>query len=68
VTFQQYLTEVSVMLARHPEYRYGQACFNTLHNVRPDISERLRSTSVDPFYDDQIAGEFLLAVYDLWES
>jgi hypothetical protein len=30
--------------------RYGQAMFNHLVEVRPDLSEQVRATSMDPFH------------------
>lgn len=33
--------------------RYGQRLFNVLYEIRPDISERLRATRLDPFYCEQ---------------
>lgn len=50
----------------HPEWRYGQLLFNVVHELRPDISERLRSTSVDPFYDSKLSESFLNEVWSLW--
>lgn len=35
---------------KYPEQRAGQALFNVLHDVRPDISEAIRGTSMDPFH------------------
>lgn len=69
LTFEDYLhAAVTTTLREHPEYRYGQALFNTLHVLRPDISERLRGSAVDPFYNSDLAGEFLLAVAGMWED
>lgn len=30
--------------------RYGQAFFNELYRVRPDLSEEIRGGHLDPFY------------------
>lgn len=32
--------------------RYGQAWFNALHDVRPDLADQIRGTDVDPFFDN----------------
>ena len=34
----------------HPEWRYGQAAFNVLCVMRPELAERIRGTDSDPFY------------------
>jgi hypothetical protein len=33
-----------------PHWRYGQALFNILLDVRPDLAEQVRGTDKDPFY------------------
>lgn len=30
--------------------RKGQAAFNLLHEIRPDLAEEIRATPIDPFY------------------
>lgn len=35
---------------KHPEERAGQALFNVLYKVRPDLSEKIRGTKQDPFH------------------
>lgn len=35
----------------HPEYRSGQNTFNVLAALRPDLSEQIRGTELDAFYD-----------------
>lgn len=35
--------------ARTNRERYGQACFNHLAEIRPDLSEQIRGTDKDPF-------------------
>jgi hypothetical protein len=40
----------AVTRARNSQERYGQAMFNHLRQVRPDLAERVRGTDKDPFY------------------
>jgi hypothetical protein len=40
------------------EERFGQACFNVLAEVKPDLAERVRGTKIDPFYIDERFPEF----------
>jgi len=39
--------------------RKGQAAFNTLAVLHPDIAESIRGTGFDPFYDDKRLHDFL---------
>lgn len=41
------------MLVRHKTLRAGQALFNALLLVRPDLAEEIRGTDLDPFYDNK---------------
>lgn len=41
---------------KYSGYRYGQVLFNTLARVRPDLSEQIRGTKLDPFYADVKGG------------
>ena len=43
----------AIKRARNVE-RYGQAIFNHLWEVRPDLSEKVRRTDKDPFYIDTL--------------
>lgn len=38
--------------AKDRGWRIGQALFNVLMEVRPDLSARMRATSFDPFFAD----------------
>ena len=35
-----------------PTLRRGQAFFNALRRLRPDLAEQLRTSGSDPFYND----------------
>ena len=37
--------------------RYGQWYFNCLVKIRPDISEKIRSTKLDPFFREKVSQE-----------
>lgn len=51
---------------RPPRWRKGQFAFNALHDARPDISEELRTSCLDPFYNDNRIPAFLEAVASMW--
>lgn len=36
----------------HSEWRVGQTIFNCLYELRPDLSEQIRGTTLDCFYND----------------
>lgn len=40
----------AITRARTNGERYGQAMFNHLYQVRPDLSEQIRGSNKDPFY------------------
>lgn len=40
--------------------RAGQAAFNVLGLVRPDLAERVRGTELDPFYRDDRLDAFFV--------
>lgn len=40
--------------ARGTGERYGQAMFNHLCDVRPDLSEQVRATDMDPFHVERL--------------
>lgn len=46
--------------------RYGQACFNALHNIDPALADRIRDTDADPFYDNDNATAFWFFVVEAW--
>lgn len=52
--------------------RYGQAFFNVLAEYRPDLSEVIRGTELDPFHKDTSDSDFwdILSCYitNHWEK
>jgi hypothetical protein len=52
----------------NPLWRSGQACFNALLEVRPDLAERMRGTDADPFYVQGRVGEALAWIADNWDG
>lgn len=41
------------MLEQYPEWRKGQAYFNAIHDLYPDIANSIRGTELDCFYNDK---------------
>jgi hypothetical protein len=50
----------------HNGWRRGQTAFNFLHDVRPDLSEQVRGSVRDPFYNDKRLPEFYTWVGENW--
>lgn len=63
-TFNDYVTEVAK--ADAPGQRAGQLHFNVLFLLRPRLADAIRSTPLDPFYQDARLPEFLNAVEERW--
>ena len=47
------------------EWRVGQAAFNDLSSLFPEIAERIRSTEADPFFDNAKMESFYIKVAEL---
>jgi hypothetical protein len=53
VTFTAFMLHVIEYDRQHHKQRSGQAAFNALWDVRPDIAnDVIRGTEADPFHDD----------------
>lgn len=64
--FMEYLKAVFTYMARHHgRYRSGQAYFNVLSDMRPDLAERFTGKEFDPYYDDTKIPAFLTSVCSL---
>ena len=48
--FNDFLGAVPAAIKDNPNWRLGQAYFNVLFDLRPDLAERIRTTPLDPFY------------------
>ena len=50
MTLDEYAGAVKDRLKVEWSERFGQASFNVLYINRPDLSEQIRATDLDPFY------------------
>ena len=66
--FVNYLCEVEIYLRKHYPIRAGQAYYNVLYDIRPDIAHKLVGKPVDPFYNNDLIPVFLHHVANLWED
>lgn len=51
LTYEKFILALPEV-ARYYEWRYGQALFNLLSKVRPELAEKIRGGQLDPFYRD----------------
>jgi hypothetical protein len=65
--FHEYLGEVVQALNKFESWRVGQTYFNVLYRVRPDLSEAIRGTHLDPFHNDDEVPKFLAWASANWE-
>lgn len=66
MTYADFLEKSIRASLRNPHWRLGQTFFNVLVEVRPDLSEQIRSSKLDPFYRDERVQEFLEFVRANW--
>ena len=66
LTVSEYLQHVSHTYCAHPAWRVGQTYFNVLYLLRPDLSERVRGSELDPFHVDTRLPAFLAFVVEEW--
>ena len=68
MTYEEYRSAVDLTLKTNPDWRYGQTMFNVLHEIRPDLSEQVRATNLDPFYKNTYNGvyPFLQFIQENW--
>jgi hypothetical protein len=61
--FAAYQAAVAEYAGQHPEQRTGQAHFNVLHRLHPDVADRARGDrALDPFHVDERLPLFLVYV------
>lgn len=55
-------------MAANPEWRVGQAIVNTLASRRPDLSDQLRNSPIDCFYQNRLVGETMNFIQEHWND
>ena len=66
MTHEQWIQAAIAYWHMYPEQRKGQAFFNSLALNRPDLSEQIRGTNLDPFYREADLQGFMLWVDQNW--
>lgn len=67
MTYEEYTAEVAAKLSEYPYWRRGQAAFNVLYRVRPDLGETIHTGKLDPFHRDDRLPEFYEWVEENWD-
>lgn len=67
MTFDDYKIEIKSAATANPHWRVGQTAFNVLWEHRPDLSEQLRATELDPFRNDAVLPRFFHWVRSRWD-
>ena len=65
VTYSEFIVAAAEFF-RETNQRLGQAYFNTLVVLRPDISEAIRGTDLDAFHDNNKLPAMLAYAYKKW--
>jgi hypothetical protein len=62
--FLDYLTSVQNQIANNPSWRMGQAYFNVLYAIEPELADKIRGDFLlDPFHRDERIPAFLSWLY-----
>lgn len=66
MNLHEYLQAVVFAKNDHPGWRMGQAYYNVLHEMSPEIARRLLGGNYmpDPFYNDKLIPAFLAWLAD----
>jgi len=51
-TWGEFCEAAEAAYRNNPEWRRGQAWFNTLYTLHPEVAEQFRGAPDDPFYQD----------------
>lgn len=65
-SYEDYIRTVIAACTANPSWRYGQAYFNTLCDVAPELAEEIRGRDLDPFHRDEVLPSFLVWLQLVW--
>lgn len=67
MTFTEFIMNSATYFEKNKkEQRYGQALYNYLAKVRPDIAGEIMGTSVDPFHRTSVSDEVWTFIRSRW--
>lgn len=64
---QEFWNEVNVYISIHPQQRLGQAIYNCLADIKPELAQKITSTEVDAFYDSTKVPAMSDFIQENWE-
>jgi hypothetical protein len=66
VSFSEYVVASAEYFRCEDDVRIGQAYFNTLSVIRPELAEQIRGTDFDAFHDNNLLPKMLNYAYRHW--
>jgi hypothetical protein len=67
-TFEEIALDFMKYIKANSELRLGQQAFNYIHDIEPDIANKIRGTDKDCFYQSGKIGEFFDEVHKLYNQ
>lgn len=68
ITKDQFYEKVQAARMAFTTWRHGQAVFNVMYSIFPNIAERLVDTKCDPFYKDENVEVFVNKCFEIIEG
>jgi hypothetical protein len=69
VTYYDFLAQFKAAYANKQfDQRFGQAYFNALYQVRPEIADTIRGSRLDPFHKNYVPAETEMFVQEAWNA
>lgn len=67
INYEDFLALVDKYEKSVKDWRYGQAYFNILSSVRPELAELIRGSMYDPFHKDEVSQQIHTYVKSKWD-
>ena len=66
INYDKFLQLVEKYQKSVKDWRYGQAYFNILSSVRPELAELIRGSMYDPFHKDEVSDQIHTYIKSKW--
>lgn len=66
IDYDKFLQLVEKYQKSVKDWRYGQAYFNILSSVRPELAELIRGSMYDPFHKDEVSDQIHTYIKSKW--
>lgn len=63
VTYEEWLEYALKYAAENPDQRMGQALYNSLKRLDPELALTIATTDADPFYEEGVVGPRIRAFH-----